>query len=100
MPDGCFRIAPAGRRRSPGAWYGMADDRTQARAPDRDRLSKLEDYEWAYELLKLHREFPRATRDQVLDALDTAYEQNAPAPMRERIEDFARGLLEEWLARA
>jgi len=78
----------------------MADDKTKAGAPDRDRLSKLEDYEWAYELLKLHREFPRATRHQVLDALDTAYEQNASAPMRDRIEDFARGLLREWLARA
>jgi hypothetical protein len=78
----------------------MADDKTQASAPDRDRLSKLEDYEWAYELLKLHREYPRATRSQVLDALDTAYEQHASAPMRDRIEDFARGLLREWLARA
>jgi hypothetical protein len=78
----------------------MADDKTKVSMPDRDRLSKLEDYEWAYELLKLHREFPRATRDQVLDALDTAYEQNAGAPMRDRIEDFARGVLKEWLARA
>jgi hypothetical protein len=78
----------------------MADDKTQVSGPDRARLSKLEDYEWAYELLKLHREFPRATREQVLDALDTAYEQNAHAPMRDRIEDFARGLLKEWLARA
>jgi hypothetical protein len=78
----------------------MGDDKTKVSMPDRDRLSKLEDYEWAYELLKLHREFPRATRDQVLDALDTAYEQNADAPMRDRIEDFARGVLKEWLARA
>ena len=78
----------------------MADDRTQTTGPDRDRLSKLEDYEWAYEVLKLHREFPRATREQVLDALDTAYEQHASAPLRDRIEDFARGLLQEWLDRA
>jgi hypothetical protein len=78
----------------------MADDKTNVSAPDRARLSRLEDYEWAYELLKLHREFPRATRDQVLDALDTAYEQNASAPLRDRIEDFARGLLRGWLARA
>ena len=78
----------------------MADDKQNATAPDRARLSRLEDYEWAYELLKLHREFPRATRDQVLDALDTAYEQNASAPMRDRIEELARGLLRQWLARA
>jgi len=78
----------------------MADDKASVSMPDRARLSKLEDYEWAYELLKLHREFPRATREQVLDALDTAYEQNAHALMRDRIEDFARGLLKEWLARA
>ena len=78
----------------------MADNKTLAGGPDRDRLSKLEDYEWAYETLKLHREFPRASRDQVLDALDTAYEQKARAPMRDRIEDFARGLLKEWLSRA
>ncbi|HEY8994161.1 MAG TPA: hypothetical protein VIM71_05850 [Lacunisphaera sp.] len=78
----------------------MADDKTKVSMPDRARLSKLEDYEWAYELLKLHREFPRATRDQVLDALDTAYEQNASAPVRDRIEDFARSLLNKWLARA
>jgi hypothetical protein len=78
----------------------MADDKTQAGAPDRARLSKLENYEWAYEVLKLHREFSRATRAQVLDALDTAYEQNVSAPMRDRIEEFARGLLKEWLARA
>ena len=77
----------------------MADDKTKVSAPDRARLSKLENYEWAYELLKLHREFPRATCEQVLDALDTAYEQNARAPMRARIEDFARGLLKEWPAR-
>jgi hypothetical protein len=74
----------------------MADDKKKVSAPDRARLSKLEDYEWAYELLKLHREFPHASRDQVLDALDTAYEQNARAPMRDRIEHFARGLLKEW----
>jgi hypothetical protein len=74
----------------------MADDKTKTSKPDRARLAKLEDYEWAYELLKLHREFPRATRAQVLDALDTAYEQNARAPMRDRIEDFARGVLREW----
>jgi hypothetical protein len=78
----------------------MADNKTITGRPDRARLSKLEDYEWAYELLKLHREFPRATREQVLDALDTAYEQNVHAPMRGAIEDFARGLLKEWLARA
>jgi hypothetical protein len=78
----------------------MADDKTKVSAPDRARLSRLEDYEWAYELLKLHREFPHATRSQVLDALDTAYEQHAAAPMRARIEDFARGLLREWRARA
>jgi hypothetical protein len=78
----------------------MADDKTNVSMPDRARLSKLEDYEWAYEVLKLHRAFPRATRDQVLDALDTAYEQNAHAPMRDQIEDFAQGLLREWLARA
>lgn len=77
----------------------MADDRSKVSAPDRLRLSKLEDYEWAYEVLKLHRAYPRATRDQVLDALDTAYEQNAHAPMRDRIEHFAGGLLQEWLDR-
>jgi hypothetical protein len=78
----------------------MSDNKSKVSAPDRARLSKLEDYEWSYEVLKLHREHPRATRDQVLDALDTAYEQNASAPMRERIEEFARGLLKEWLGRA
>jgi hypothetical protein len=78
----------------------MSDDKTNVSAPDRARLSRLEDYEWSYETLKLHREFPRATRDQVLDALDTAYEQHSAAPMRDRIEEFARGLLQEWLARA
>ncbi len=78
----------------------MADDKGKVSTPDRARLSKLEDYEWSYEVLKLHREFPRATREQVLDALETAYEQNVRAPMRDRIEDFARGLLKEWLARA
>jgi hypothetical protein len=77
----------------------MADNKSKVTAPDRARLSKLEDYEWSYEVLKLHREFPRASRDQVLDALDTAYEQNAAAPMRNRIEEFARGVLKEWLAR-
>jgi hypothetical protein len=77
----------------------MADDKQKVSRPDRIRLSKLEEYEWAYELMKLQREFPQATRDQVLDALDTAYEQNARAPLRDRIEDFARGLLKEWLAR-
>ena len=77
----------------------MADDKNNVSGPDRARLSKLEDYEWAYEVLKLHREFAAATRDQILDALDNAYEQNVHAPMRDRIEDFARGLLKEWLAR-
>jgi hypothetical protein len=78
----------------------MPDSKSKVSAPDRARLSKLQDYEWSYEVLKLHREFPRATRDQVLDALDTAYEQHAAAPMRDRIEEFARGLLREWLAPA
>lgn len=78
----------------------MSDNKQKVGAPDRNRLSRLEEYEWSYEVLKLHREFPRATREQVLDALDTAYEQNASAPMRERIEEFARGLLKEWLGRA
>ena len=63
-------------------------------------LATIEAYEWAHELVKLHWEFPRATRDQVLKALDTAYKQNARAPMEDQIERFARSLLRTWLERA
>ncbi len=68
--------------------------------PDEARLSTLEAYEWAHELVKLHSEFPRATRNQVVAALGMAYEQYARAPMADRIEAFARSLLRTWLARA
>jgi len=77
----------------------MAVSKTKSRGSDRARLSKLQKHEWAHELKKLRQEFPRASRDRVLDALDTAYEQYARAPMRERIEEFARSLLREWLDR-
>lgn len=76
----------------------MSDDPKKIGRPDRARLSRQEVYEWTYELHKLHREFPLASRDQVLDALDTAWSQYAQAPVREKIEVFARGLLSEWVA--
>ncbi|MDB6127872.1 MAG: hypothetical protein JWM35_1768 [Verrucomicrobia bacterium] len=74
----------------------MSDDPRQMGKPDRLRLSRHEIYEWTYELHKLHREFPKASREQILDALETAWEQNSKAPMRDKIESFARGLLNEW----
>ena len=72
------------------------DNQNKVGRPDRLRLSRQEVYEWSYELHKLHGEFPQASREQVLDALDTAWTQHAQAPMREKIEAFARGLLKEW----
>lgn len=91
--------APPSRNTREPRTHTMSDNKHHTGGPDRARLSKLENYEWAYEVLKLHREFPAASRDQVLDALDTAYEQNAKAPLRDRIEEFARGLLTEWQER-
>lgn len=76
----------------------MSDDPTQIGRPDRERLSRQEVHEWSYELHKLHREFPRATRDEILDALDTAWSQYSQGPMRDKIEAFAAGLLTEWRA--
>ncbi len=61
---GYFRIRPHGKHRlarmAPSEYPdNMADDKSKVSMPDRNRLSRLQDYEWAYELLKLHHEFPR-----------------------------------------